>query len=715
MMVLAMAKPPSMMDPAEKVAQRAEAVNNKQANTGGIELPPVLTIDEFDALTSEQLSFVEFFSPYCAHCKKLAPTWEQTFREFQPELTELKVQMRQVNCVESGDLCEREEVFAYPNLRIYSPVHDRQTGKKTGRLKFVSSFPRSLVRTPENFKKFVKNAVAEYDAGSIDLPSASKEISLDDILKLIAGEATQPEYVMFYPGTAKQWEASDLGKSAFDKGCYDCMDNKRLWDKLSNQVLTTIGTSHFSCGTTPELCEKLGFKKLLEGGRNPSPRVVMFLPKSAGIVRFDYKGEIILEDLKKFANDLYENYQYDNVSAKTLSEIMEFRKTLPFEPLNAYYPLANKVAIVFYYDPATVTDEDRAILPYLLEYVTYSPFNMYIYGAKSDKFEGAINTQAGNLINYINYDEKEPPKQFNKALHLATTLTTKPTLLIIKDNTLFTSVYQSYAPEDFRNQEKIIDFVARNQFPLYQELTPELFHSYFDKTHAKEGDKIVVNFVDSSNAQKTDESLYKISLVAHEYHNAKNEYYFNDILEQRQAKQQHVEDLKKQNADSVKIIKEMRTEVPHLFDTNQVLFTFIDLAENPRLANLHKWNINNREYKPGDAIVITKDNKYYWDQALDGELLTEEPKAMRNLLQYLLDPKLVKPEDHPASLKAHLVGSPYPSVLRFMDTVHQRGFLGYVFLIVFIYVAIKLVSRFRKRLEPTGGIIGNPSKHNKMT
>ncbi|CAH6720497.1 ER-retained PMA1-suppressing protein 1 [[Candida] jaroonii] len=667
-----------------------------------VEMPEALTINDFDKITSEQLSFVEFFSPYCSHCKQLAPTWERTYKNFYDDLKSMNVQMRQVNCVESGDLCEREDVFGYPSLRIYAPVHDRETGQMTGKSKLISDYPRSLVRTEENFKKFVRNAVADYDTGSVDLPSASRELTPDRLLQLIGGKAEQPEFVMFYPGTEKQWKDSEAGRSGFSKTCYNCMENKRLWDKFSNTVLTTVGTNHFSCVTHPEMCANLGLK-LSDPTRNPPPKFMMFLPEKVGKIRFDYKGPISIESLKAFASGLYKNSQYEIVSPKTLSEIMDFRKSLPKEPLNSFYPLPNKIAIVFYYDPRTVTDEDRAILPYLLDYVTNSPFNIHLYTAKSIKYEGALNAQAGNILEYIKTDDQEK-KPFNKARYLSTTLTTKPTIFVIKDNTLFTSVFQSYAPEDIRDEKKVIDFIESNKFPLYQELTPQLYEYYFPEK-APASNKVVVTFIDSQNAKKTDEILYQLSLAAHEYHELKNEYYFDDLLSKRNAKAQRVAELKKQNANSVAIIKEMRKEIPHLYDNNGVLFTFIDIAQNPTLANDHGWNINSKDYKPGDSIVVSQDKSYYWDQTISGEDLTENRKSLVDILTYLLDPKLITTT--PVSITKKLVASPYPKFMRPMDHVHEKGLLGYGFIICLIIAVFKFVNRPKKA---SGPIIGNLDK-----
>lgn len=666
-----------------------------------IPMPDPLTSDTFDKVTADKLTFVEFYSPYCSHCKQLAPTWERTYKEYFTELQLLNVEMRQVNCIESGDLCEREDIFAYPNLRIYAPQHDK-SGELLGTLKFVSTFPRSLVRTPENFKKFVRNSVAEYDAGSIDVPSVSRDIDVDELLKLFAGEAQQPEFVIFHPGTSDQWKVTeDTGRSAFSNKCYDCLYHKQVWDKLSTQIQTTVGTHHFGCGLNPELCDKIGFRSLTNS--KSIPRFLMFLPKSTGIIKFEYKGPISLEDMKAYAVKLAENYQYETVSPKTLSEIMDFRKLLPLEPLNSYYPLANKVSLLFYYDPNSISEEDKAILPYLLKFATESPFNINIYTGKSNKYEGALNAQADGLLNLLAYDET-PKKPFNKAMYLATTLTSKPTVFVIKDNTLFTPVYQNFAPEDLRDETKLMDFLYNNQFPLYQELTPRLVSTYFNKKVNSHNQKVVITFIDSNNARVTDESLYNMSLIAHDYHYTKQEYYFGQIVEQRQAKVDRAEKLKEQNADSVSIIKEMRREVPHLFNENQVLFTFIDVATNPNLPELHGWNIDSKLYKPGDTIVVNKDNKHYYDESIDGKPLQNDPFMLKPVLKYLLDPQLIN-----AKLTPKLVGSPYGTSLRFMDNIHERGFWGYLLVMIVIYAVITLVSRTRKPSEGLG-IIGNFSK-----
>ncbi|ODV82360.1 uncharacterized protein CANTADRAFT_4367 [Suhomyces tanzawaensis NRRL Y-17324] len=671
-----------------------------------VELPALLTEDDFDTSTKEQLSFVEFYSPYCSHCKEFFPTWEKTYKEFHKELKKLKIQMRQVNCVESGDLCNREDIDAYPNLRIYSPNKGEVEG-----LKFVESFPRTVVRTPDNLKKFMKNAVAEYDSGAIDLPSSSKLLDTDEILKVVAGDISEAHFVMFYPATAKQIaETEATSKNMFDSPCIDCMEMKQTWDKLSNRILATVKSGHVACYDNPTICKELGFKSLSDpgarGSRYKIPRFVMFLPNETGIVRMDYNGKPILSELKAFSDRLYENSQYERITSRGLSEVMDFRMHLPSSPLSQYYPLPSKVSVVFFFDIDTVTEEDRAILPYLLDVVTKSPFNVHLYTAKHVKIPRDIQEQSESLIDYINYDSSAR-YSYDRAMFLSSALTSKPTIYIFRDYALFTSTFQTFAPEDLRDYKKVEEFVVKNQFPLYGELTPELLPHYFNTDPSQKSDKVVVTFIESTDAKLTNDHLYNISLAAHEYYYNRRAYHYGSIVDQRADKANRVKQLEEANADSAKIIKEMSKEIPHFFEQSEVLFTFVDVTRKDEFKQVNGWDINIDDYQVGDTIILSKDNRYFWDQNIKGHKLRNDPHAMKPVLMSFLDPKFAVG----SKISRQLVGSPYGGVLSFMDYVHDRGFLGYVGFIGAIYVCLTFAKKFqRRRHRGSGGILGNLEK-----
>ncbi len=83
-----------------------------------------LTIKNFDDVISKNgLHFIKFYSPYCIHCQHLAPIWNIANENLKSSGNDTKynIHMESVDCAESGDLCSREDVFAYPTLRIYKP------------------------------------------------------------------------------------------------------------------------------------------------------------------------------------------------------------------------------------------------------------------------------------------------------------------------------------------------------------------------------------------------------------------------------------------------------------------------------------------------------------------------------------------------------------------------------------------------------------------
>ena len=70
-----------------------------------------LTPDNFDyTVNPESLMLVEFFAPWCGHCKALAPHYE----EAATALKERGIKVAKVNCVDEADLCQENEIKGYP-------------------------------------------------------------------------------------------------------------------------------------------------------------------------------------------------------------------------------------------------------------------------------------------------------------------------------------------------------------------------------------------------------------------------------------------------------------------------------------------------------------------------------------------------------------------------------------------------------------------------
>ncbi|KAI4163465.1 MAG: hypothetical protein LQ342_002972 [Letrouitia transgressa] len=116
--------------------------------------------DNFDkvVLKSGKPALVEFFAPWCGHCKNLAPIYEELAQSF--ESASDKVSIAKVDADEHKELGRRFDVHGFPTLKWFDGKSDKPEDYNGGRdLESLSSFISEKTGVKGKAKKPVPSAV----------------------------------------------------------------------------------------------------------------------------------------------------------------------------------------------------------------------------------------------------------------------------------------------------------------------------------------------------------------------------------------------------------------------------------------------------------------------------------------------------------------------------------------------------------------------------
>uniref|UniRef100_A0A672F955 Protein disulfide-isomerase n=1 Tax=Salarias fasciatus TaxID=181472 RepID=A0A672F955_SALFA len=149
------------------------------------------TDDDFDSrIGDHDLILVEFFAPWCGHCKRLAP-------EYEAAATRLKgtVALAKVDCTANSNVCSKYGVSGYPTLKIFRDGEESGPYDGPRSADGIVSFlkkqagPASVeLKTEADFDKFV----ADRDASVIGFFADDKSTAQAEFQK--AASALRDNY-----------------------------------------------------------------------------------------------------------------------------------------------------------------------------------------------------------------------------------------------------------------------------------------------------------------------------------------------------------------------------------------------------------------------------------------------------------------------------------------------------------------------------------------
>lgn len=116
--------------------------------------------DNFDKIVrnSGKPALVEFFAPWCGHCKNLAPVWEELAQKFA--FAEDKVSIGKVDADEHKELGRKFGVQGFPTLKWFDGKSDTPTDYSGGRdLDSLSDFIVEKTGIKIKTKKSPRSAV----------------------------------------------------------------------------------------------------------------------------------------------------------------------------------------------------------------------------------------------------------------------------------------------------------------------------------------------------------------------------------------------------------------------------------------------------------------------------------------------------------------------------------------------------------------------------
>lgn len=224
----------------------------------------------FKELVGASPHLVMFFAPWCGHCKRLAPTWEDLAVKSNAA-EEKVVTIAKVDCTIHTALCSSQDVTGYPTLKFYKNGAEKADGIKYRGQRDMASL-----------EKFIGEQLGNVVAEEAPKAEESAEAVVENGL-----------YILGSGSFAKTIAKGDTFVKFYAPWCGHCQKLAPAWDELAKlfEKDDVAKVAKVDCTLHQPICQEHEIRGY--------PTLVYFRD---GRKHETYKGARALADLKDFVS-----------------------------------------------------------------------------------------------------------------------------------------------------------------------------------------------------------------------------------------------------------------------------------------------------------------------------------------------------------------------------------------------------------------------------
>ncbi|KAH3675749.1 hypothetical protein WICMUC_002541 [Wickerhamomyces mucosus] len=611
-------------------------------------LPETLTLETFkQQLSTQKLSFVEFYSPYCHHCKTFEPIWKSTYNNNKDWLIDHKIGFYQVNCVENGDLCVQEKIKGYPSMKLYS-----------NKAMFTKDYNKDYNRNEKDIMKFLKE---ESIKDLTEFENFSKLIGTNELIQLINKISNNLEIIIFLP-------------SKFSKDINDINSQYRDFINPIKFISNKFDTYIYNILENLSIVQKFGLKL-------DEIQIFIKLPNRSKFNMFKYVSSITVDfqyEFIKWCQQMLEiSGNFQSIDSNSFNNERDFFDKLPQEiQPSLSFDFTN---FIYFYDPNSTFDEDFEILNHLLEPLSKLQNIKFEKNTNWELFKNKYWYEI-NSLNHKDINEdlhQQLELTFDEIQFEIQTSTSLPVLCKFNSILPIVEIYQNFGPNEIRDYFQIKDWINKQSEPLIGNFNEDWNKLY--KTG--ENTLLIIQIIDEIS------SISNVLKSLKDYKYVLEKWKYWELIKRREEKDKELQDFKNSpNFNEIEYHQKSIREIYPINDEIKDVKTSFIFANNTEILNELGLNINSKKYQENDLLIVDLSNKFYYDSKIEiNEPLTSfKPDDLTRVLLSLNN--IAKEKEFPL-----LRNSPYSSKLRRLDNIHIFGIWGYLILIVKLIVVLYFI------------------------